>query len=75
MSQGIFHDGSCYSQSIDNVNHAVAVVGYGTDSRYGAYWIIRNSWGKNWGEQGYMRMAKNAGNHCFISSYSTYPVV
>jgi inhibitor of cysteine peptidase len=37
-----------------NVNHAVVLVGW--DDSQGA-WILRNSWGRWWGEQGYMRIA------------------
>ena len=40
-----------------SVNHAVAIVGWGYDEDDGDYWIIRNSWGPEWGEQGYMRIS------------------
>lgn len=37
-------------------NHAVNLVGYGTEDGQD-YFILRNSWGTSWGEQGYMRIA------------------
>ena len=53
--------------------HAVAVVGYGTDSRFGDFWLVRNSWGTKWGEQGNIRMARNKGNLCGIGLFAMYP--
>jgi len=39
------------------VDHAVQMVGYGTDSGT-MYWLVRNSWGSGWGEQGYIRIER-----------------
>jgi len=43
------------------IDHAVQLVGYGTDPATKLdYWIVRNSWGGSWGEQGYIRMEKHS---------------
>lgn len=49
---GIFTD--CGTGSALNINHAVNIVGVNVDE---GYWIIRNSWGTGWGENGYMKLA------------------
>ena len=43
---------------------AVQLVGYGTDPEEGDYWLIRNSWGLFWGEEGYMRLKRTAEVEC-----------
>ena len=51
------------------INHAALLVGYGTDSNIGIdYWIVKNSWGKSWGESGYFRMRRGNGT-CGINCY------
>jgi len=55
-SSGVFT--GCGFSRID-INHAVQLVGYGTASGKD-YWIVRNSWGQWWGEQGYIRIFKHS---------------
>lgn len=38
--------------------HSVKLVGYGVDHTYGAYWIVANSWGPDWGDNGFFRIAR-----------------
>jgi cathepsin L len=69
---GIINSAACGT----NLNHAVLLVGYGTDSTGKAYWIVKNSWGAGWGENGYFRLAKSATNGpsvCGILQWSSYP--
>lgn len=55
-----------------NGNHAVLAVGYGTDSKYGDYFLIRNSWGARWGEDGYVRISMH-NNTCKMLDFLTQP--
>ena len=57
---GLYSGGDCPGV---NINHGVTVVGY-TNS----YWKVRNSWGTNWGESGYIRFSRAVNNICKISS-------
>ncbi|XP_020088824.1 fruit bromelain-like [Ananas comosus] len=61
-----------------NIFHAVTVVGYGQDSSTGdKYWIIKNSWGNRWGENGYVRMLRDTAypGLCGLASYGIYPTL
>ncbi|GAB2298778.1 hypothetical protein Dimus_032856 [Dionaea muscipula] len=71
-SSGIY-SGPCST----NLDHAVTVVGYGTDPNSGnPYWIVKNSWGTSWGQQGYiwMQMGLNPPyGVCGIAMQASYP--
>lgn len=68
---GVYFDARCSSTNLD---HGVTLVGYGHDEAQGSYWVVKNSWGLSWGEQGYIRIARNKDNHCGIATYATAPV-
>ncbi|XP_056335069.1 cathepsin S, ortholog 1 [Danio aesculapii] len=67
---GIYNDPKCSSALI---NHAVLVVGYGSENGHD-YWLVKNSWGTAWGENGFIRMARNK-NMCGISNFGIYPTI
>ena len=56
------------------LDHGVAAVGYGSEDGTD-YYIVRNSWGPDWGESGYIRIAAVEGGDgiCGIQLYSLYP--
>ncbi|CAH8339841.1 unnamed protein product [Eruca vesicaria subsp. sativa] len=70
-SSGVF-TGYCGS----SLNHAVTVVGYGEEDGE-KYWIVKNTWGTGWGEEGYIRMErgyrKETGK-CGIAMLASYPL-
>jgi C1A family cysteine protease len=43
---GVVNTASCFTQ----INHGVTGVGYGVDPKAGKYYIVRNSWGADWGD-------------------------
>ena len=57
--------------SNQGVNHAVQIVGYGTDDSAGDYWTIRNSWGESWGERGYIRVPRGVNCHGLLTEPGT----
>ncbi|KII67966.1 Digestive cysteine proteinase 2 [Thelohanellus kitauei] len=66
---GILRIDDCSKEELD---HAVLVVGYSIENGQ-SYYIIKNSWGTEWGESGYFRMPMNE-NMCGIASQPSYPI-
>lgn len=54
----------------NNIDHAVTVVGYNTKNNI-RYWIVKNSWGKNWGIDGYFYLERDR-NTCGIDTYTSF---
>jgi len=46
------------NQTNPDIDHAVQLVGYGTDPKYGDYYLVRNSWSSQWGDQGYIKLRR-----------------
>ncbi|MBI9069514.1 MAG: DUF333 domain-containing protein [Salinivirgaceae bacterium] len=79
-SSGIYSDNltECLDleQCFESINHAVGLVGWGYDDSKGNYWIMRNSWGAGWGENGYMKIAvKSAHIGCGAFYFKTDPCI
>lgn len=59
---------SCpFSILANDINHSVVIVGYTQD-----YWIVKNSWGTFWGENGFMRIKRNIFYNCEIGTAIYY---
>jgi C1A family cysteine protease len=68
--KGVYNDPECKG----NVNHAMLLVGFGTDPIDGDFWILKNSYGYSWGEGGFIRMSRSIKNFCNIWDYVVLPV-
>ena len=73
---GVFDDVTCGT----DLNHGVLIVGYGTSQINGTdvpYWKVKNSWGPNWGEQGFVKLIRSqkmGEGECGVAMMASYPV-
>ncbi|XP_075665574.1 senescence-specific cysteine protease SAG12-like [Castanea sativa] len=73
-----YESGVFTGQCGTDLNHAVTAVGYGTSDDGIKYWLMKNQWGPDWGEGGYMRIQRDSGvggGLCGLSSMASYPTV
>jgi len=67
-SGGVF-DGTCGKK----LDHGVLLVGYGTESGKD-YWLVKNSWGATWGDEGYIKLVRGQ-DQCGLADSASYPIV
>ncbi|KAK8642064.1 hypothetical protein V6N13_011426 [Hibiscus sabdariffa] len=73
-----FYKSGVFSGECDTyLDHAVTLVGYGTNSVGTKYWLVKNSWGTGWGENGYMRLKRDVAAKqglCGVAMKASYPI-
>jgi cathepsin L len=70
---GVYFEPNC--DPGHETSHVALIVGYGTDENGVDFWTLKNSWAATWGEEGYIRMARNKNKHCRIGDHVCMPVL
>nr|XP_033776732.1 pro-cathepsin H [Geotrypetes seraphini] len=68
---GVYTNPKCHSTP-DKVNHAVLAVGYAQENGK-PYWIVKNSWGMEWGMDGYFHIERGK-NMCGLAACASFPI-
>ena len=74
-------DASCSDPEVREVNHAITIVGYGKSDRIDCddYWLVKNSWGTQWGDHGHFKFCADRNGKseifggCQIASFIMWP--
>jgi len=73
-SDGVLTSTSCGT----NLDHGVLVVGYGTENSQD-YWLVKNSWGTSWGQEGYVKIGRSSSTNdagiCGIAMDPSFPTI
>jgi len=69
---GVYNDVDRCPNDDRLINHGVLVIGYGTETDGQDYWLFKNSWGNQWGENGFFKLGKNP-SVCGVVLDITYP--
>jgi C1A family cysteine protease len=73
-SSGVITSADCGT----NLDHGVMIAGYGVEGGV-KYWLVKNSWGTSWGENGYVKIARSDSTNdkgiCGIAMEASFPLV
>jgi len=73
-TSGVLTSDACGTQ----LDHGVLIVGYGEESKT-PYWLVKNSWGTSWGEDGYIKLGRSSSQNdagvCGVALQPSFPVV
>jgi len=77
-ANGVLDVASCSKHDVDNLDHAINLVGWGVDDLpdggQAEHWIVRNSWSDLWGDSGYFKV-RMGDRDCGVTTSAGYPVV